>query len=77
MFNNTDFIICHSDPFGMFPAKDSLFQGTKDKIKWILLFALFMLLMFGVAYLLINRGVGLCLYPEMIKPISAPQIMLM
>ena len=74
MFNNTDFIICHSDPFGMFPAKDSLFQGTKDKIKWILLFALFMLLMFCVAYLLTNRG---CLYPEMRKPISAPQIMLM
>jgi len=77
MFNSIYFKICHSDPFGMFLTNDSLFPGTKDKIKWILLFALFMLLMFCVTHMLINRGFGPCLYPEKIKPISAPQIMLM
>jgi len=54
MFNTTYFIICHSDLFEMFLTKDSPFPGMKGKIKWVLLFVLFRLLTFCVAYLLTN-----------------------
>jgi hypothetical protein len=55
MFNTTYFIICYSNLFEMFLAKDSLFPGTKDKIMlWVLSFEIFMLLTFCMAYLLTN-----------------------
>ncbi|MCK4641364.1 MAG: hypothetical protein KAU06_08500 [Candidatus Marinimicrobia bacterium] len=54
MFNTTYFLICYSNLFEMFLAKDSPFPGIQDEIKWILLFALYMLLMFRMAYLLTN-----------------------